>query len=967
MGLKYKQKYASSDDMKSLRYGKLMIMTDQDHDGSHIKGLIINFIHHNWPSLLKMNFIEEFITPIVKVSKSNRTISFYSIPEMEEWKKTEPGWKSWKVKYYKGLGTSTSKEAKEYFTDMQRHRIKFKYEGTRDDDQITMAFSKKCVEQRKDWLTSWMEGIKSRKEMGMAEDIIYNKNVHSITYSDFINKELVLFSNLDNERSIPSLVDGLKPGQRKVLYTCLKRNDKREVKVAQLAGSVAEHSAYHHGEQSLMSTIIGLAQNFVGSNNINLLQPIGQFGTRLQGGKDAASPRYIFTMLSPLARFIFDEKDDPILKYLFDDNQKIEPEWYAPLIPMVLVNGADGIGTGWMTKIPNFNPREIVENIRRMLRGDEPEPMMPWYKNFKGDIMEIGPQKYACNGVVSLLSETKIEVTELAVGTWTQNYKESVMEAYLQGSEKQPALISDYKEYHTDTTVKFVVSMKEDQLNKYSNEGLHKTFKLQNPINLTSMVLFDRNGCLRKYSSVMDIMKEHFHLRLEFYVKRREFMLGQLGAEAAKLSNQARFILEKCEGKLTIENKKKDVMISELRKAKYDPDPIQKWKEEQTKMLQHEDDDEDTGTKKKDNEDGDKKNPYNYLLGMNMWSLTLENKEELLRKRDNKIQELNILKKKTPEDLYKEDLHQFLQELDRVEQAEREDEAGDMKKKAKLPAKSRKAFTEVAPSPIGRKVMPNVDDMIKKAENVAKSKENKGKRGAKKVKEEKGVKEEKDDFDLMAEDCDTSLIDKVSSPDSSPKKAPTKPTKRAAPGAGAGRGKKKSDGMKQTKLTFKSEKKASPKKKGRGKKGSESEEEMSDFSESDVDFDDSPPKPRAEPSRARSQRSAATTKKKYIDDDESEGFSDNSMSNGRGCESGSDGSESDEPAPKKQKVVAKAKPAAPKPTRPTAPSSPPASKSKVSLTRLSLSFMAHFIFVVSEVIIIILIVLTFPAKWEKDY
>lgn len=814
-----------------------------------------------------MNFMEEFITPIVKVTKGNRSISFYSLPEMEEWKKEEPGWKTWKLKYYKGLGTSTSKEAKEYFTEIARHRIKFKYEGSRDDDHITMAFSKKCIEQRKDWLTTWMEGIKTRKELGMAEEIIYSKDVRSITYSDFINKELVLFSNLDNERSIPSLVDGLKPGQRKVLYTCLKRNDKREVKVAQLAGSVAEHSAYHHGEQSLMSTIIGLAQNFVGSNNINILQPIGQFGTRLQGGKDSASPRYIFTQLSPLARFIFDERDDPILKNLYDDNQKIEPEWYVPLIPMVLVNGADGIGTGWMTRVPNFNPREIVANIKRLLAGEEPVPMQPWYKNFKGDIISIGPQKYACNGVVSLLGDTKIEISELPISVWTQAYKESVMETYLQGSDKMPAMISDYKEYHTDTTVRFVATMKEEQLEKYCNEGLHKVFKLQNAINLTSMVLFDKNGCLRKYDSVMDIMKEHFDLRLEYYQKRREFLLGQLGAEASKLSNQARFIVEKCEGKLVIENKKKTLMIEELKKAKYDPDPIAKWKDEQVKLQQQQEDDDDDSGRKKDVEDGDKKNPYNYLLGMNLWSLTLEYKEQLLKKRDEKIHELNLLKKKSREDLYQDDLAKFLEELDKVEQQEKEDDgsSADPKKKAKsAPVKNRKALMEACPSPIGRKVQPNVDDMIKKYETVAKSKENKGKRGPKKTKDDKDVKEEKDDFDLLAEDCDTSLHDKFSPNDGSPKKPAAKP--RGGGGAGRGRA-KKSDGMKQTKLAFgKADKKPSPKK-GRGKKkGSDSEDELS-LSGSDMDFDDVSPI-KVESSRGRSQRAAATIKKVYVDSDE---------------------------------------------------------------------------------------------------
>lgn len=317
IGLQYKKKYTTTDDLKTLRYGKLMIMADQDQDGSHIKGLIINFLHHNWPDLLKLPFLEEFITPIVKATKKDKEVSFYSLPEFEEWKKDTENNHTYNIKYYKGLGTSTSKEAREYFQNMERHRIKFKYGGSSDDHNIELAFSKKAADQRKEWLTNHMEEVKRRKEIGLQERYLYTKETRAVTYSDFINLELVLFSNGDNVRSIPSMIDGLKPGQRKVIFTCIKRNDKREVKVAQLAGSVAEHSAYHHGEQSLCSTIVNLAQNYIGSNNINLLEPRGQFGTRLSGGKDSASPRYIFTMMSPLTRLIFHPHDDPLLTVIF--------------------------------------------------------------------------------------------------------------------------------------------------------------------------------------------------------------------------------------------------------------------------------------------------------------------------------------------------------------------------------------------------------------------------------------------------------------------------------------------------------------------------------------------------------------------------------------------------------------------------------------------------------------------------
>lgn len=167
-----------------------------------------------------------------------------------------------------------------------------------------------------------------------------------ITFSDFINRELILFSMADNIRSIPSVADGFKPGQRKVIWACFKRKLKKEIKVAQLAGYISEVSAYHHGEVSLTMTIVNLAQDYVGSNNMNLLLPKGQYGTRDMGGKDHASARYIYTELAPLTKTVFSPDDGPLLTYLKEDNDWIEPEYYMPIVPMVLVNGAEGIGTG---------------------------------------------------------------------------------------------------------------------------------------------------------------------------------------------------------------------------------------------------------------------------------------------------------------------------------------------------------------------------------------------------------------------------------------------------------------------------------------------------------------------------------------------------------------------------------------------------------------------------------------------
>ncbi|XP_029370168.1 DNA topoisomerase 2-beta isoform X4 [Echeneis naucrates] len=710
VGLQYKKSYEDPESLRSLRYGRIMIMTDQDQDGSHIKGLLINFFHHNWPSLLKHTFLEEFITPIVKATKNKQELAFYSLPEFDEWKKQTENYKTWHIKYYKGLGTSTSKEAKEYFADMERHRITFRYSGVEDDAAITLAFSKKKTDDRKEWLTNFMEDRRQRRMHGLPEQYLYGSQARHLSYNDFINKELILFSNSDNERSIPSLVDGLKPGQRKVLFTCLKRNDKREVKVAQLAGSVAEMSAYHHGEQALMMTIVNLAQNFVGSNNVNILQPLGQFGTRINGGKDAASPRYIFTMLSPLAKLLFPAVDSNLLKFLYDDNQKVEPEWYIPIIPLVLVNGAEGIGTGWACKIPNYDPREIVNNINRMLNHQDPLPMLPSYKNFKGVIHELGQNQYLVSGEVSVIDKNTIEITELPVRTWTQAYKESVLEPMLQGSDKTPALINDYKEYHTDTTVKFVVRMSEEKLAQAEAAGLHKVFKLQSSLTCNSMVLFDHMGCLKRYDSVHDILREFFELRLHYYKLRKDWLQGSLGAEASKLSNQARFVLEKIEGKITIENKSKRELMRMLIQKGYESDPVVAWSKAQEKA--QEEDYRDGNESDSSVDSGSSSGPnFNYILNMPLWCLTKEKVEDLLKQRDIKRGELNDLQRKSSEDLWKEDLAIFIEELDNLEALEREEQSLGkaiklVKGKVGKPKVKKMNLEETMPSPFGRRVEP---------------------------------------------------------------------------------------------------------------------------------------------------------------------------------------------------------------------------------------------------------------------
>ncbi|XP_077547658.1 DNA topoisomerase 2-alpha-like [Haemaphysalis longicornis] len=683
IGLQHGKLYETMEDLQTLRYGRVMAMCDQDQDGSHIKGLLINFIHKNWPSLLKLPFLEEFITPIVKASKGASQHAFYSLPEYEEWKRSTPDWQRWKVKYYKGLGTSTSKEAKEYFSNISRHRVEFTYEGPEDDQAIVMAFSKTCVEERKQWLTRYWQERRQRREQGLPEPYLYSRDTSRITYKEFVDKELVLFSAMDNERSIPCVVDGLKPAQRKVMFTSLRRADHREIKVAQMAGCVAEQSAYHHGEASLMATIVHLAQNFVGTNNVNLLQPIGQFGTRLQGGKDAASPRYIYTALSPLARLVFPELDDTILKYAHEDNRQIEPEYFLPVIPLVLVNGAEGIGTGWSTRVPNYNPHDIIKSLLLMLAGEEAPELKPWYKNFRGSIDQVSESQFVISGEVSILDEKTIEITELPLRTWTQCYKEGVLEPLLHSSDR---LIEDYQEYHTDTTVRFVVTLSKEKLRQTRVEGLHKVFKLQTTLSTRSMVLFDSNGVLTTYRNPSQILEEFYATRLAGYKKRYEHYVGLLSAETKKMDNQLRFTEEMLKKGMTIGNQPLEDMVRALKNRGYAPDPVGEWKKQQASCCNVDEERDMT-------EEGFDAGPYLYLLKTNMLNLSTENVGNLRRKLNKKKHDLEELREKTPKDLWREDLSALQKKLSDMEKAE-QDKA------------SRNRRVETEPSPSGRRVKP---------------------------------------------------------------------------------------------------------------------------------------------------------------------------------------------------------------------------------------------------------------------
>jgi len=519
IGLESGKKYA---DIRSLRYGKILIMTDQDYDGSHIRGLLINMFHELWHELIKVpGFITYMATPIVKADKGKLHKSFYTQYEYEEWRKTDAS-KGWKVKYYKGLGTSTRDEAKEYFKSL--NIVNYSYSGDSSDASIDLAFNKAKADNRKDWLKTY-----DRSE------IVNAKPGDNLMYEEFVNRDLIHFSNYNLERSIPNVMDGLKTSQRKILYSAFKRNLKSEIRVAQFAGYVSEHSGYHHGEASLNDAIVGMAQDFVGSNNMAWLVPQGQFGTRLQGGKDSASPRYIHTYLQPYVSQLVPSDDFDVLKYRDDDGTLVEPEWYAPVLPMLLVNGSRGIGTGYSTFIPSFNPEDLKSAIVQWLEkgtGLDRE-FAPWTRGFKGKITKIDNHDYFVQGVWKIDGDTAT-ITELPIGTWTSDFRETLDKLCIDGT------IRDYTDTSTDTDVLVKV--------KIGTGGVPAIEKmLTDKIKLTNMHAFDSRCVIKKYDSPNAILNEFVCVRLELYGKRREFLLKELRDRLPYHENVVRFIKQQCE------------------------------------------------------------------------------------------------------------------------------------------------------------------------------------------------------------------------------------------------------------------------------------------------------------------------------------------------------------------------------------------------------------------------------------
>ena len=1087
LGLKYGEKYT---DMTSLRYGGVIALADSDVDGNHICSLILNIFHYFWPELLAMGYLGFCSTPIVKVYQKKETLTFYTLNDYESWLEQNTT-KQIKTKYFKGLGTSTAAEAREALENIDTKIITF------DSDElvnqtVNLAFDKKQTNERKLWL---MERYDPKANI--------NRKMRDVSVSDYINKELIHFSYYDNQRSIPNVMDGLKPSQRKILYTAIKYLTNSEMKVAQFGAKVAEKTDYHHGEASLMGAVVNMAQTYVGSNNINLLEPKGAFGcldpdteillwsgkskkakdieiddelvgddgtkrivqqltngiddmfkitlangmefiansqhkltlryrphkqiywkeshktwrfsyidnnriksktvsisesgsvdtynkstlskdeaflqiseyannittseiidikicdymklsksnkikmqslvnsnvidwnytlveidpyvlgiwlgdgnsdasgiagsdieviqayalwldtigcelvhdkngkdhenahysvrtktktshrtsigdinhsketcigcqtstydleicnwkfekadnynitcngvasndmrrddlsphrellkrlnlyknkhipehyinnskevrlqllagiidtdgcvkyqtntnilkgiaitqsnrlrakliddiytiiislgfkgtigyvgldsktskgedmsiktlfitgdnldtipmrvnrkqiepytrtkytygysfevksigkgkfngweldgnhrfllrnglithnSRIVGGNDAASPRYIFTQLSDIAKKIFDSRDSQLLNYLESDGMIIEPKWFAPVIPMILVNGAIGIGSGFSTEVLQYNPVDICNYLSTMLEDNKPvKNLKPWYRGFNGTVERLASGKYRTIGCYEF-NDTKrsLTVTELPIGVWTDDYKDFIEAMF---ADKDDSTIADIRYGNSDVIVniEIIITPREyGKIREMDVDDLLTKFKLSSKLSCTNMYLFNHEGTITKYNNVYEILKEFYLIRLDFYIKRRDAIIAVLKYELMILSNKVKFIEHVKAGKIKLQKIDDKSLLAYLINNEFDQDhgvygePI------------------DTPTLKE----------FAYMIDMPIRSITNENAEKFKQQQISKQEELDRIIAQTAKDMWKLDLQSVVE------------------------------------------------------------------------------------------------------------------------------------------------------------------------------------------------------------------------------------------------------------------------------------------------------------------
>jgi DNA topoisomerase-2 len=581
LGLRERVNYLDEENFKTLRYGHFMILADSDNDGKHILGLILNLFHCRYPSLLARGYVKYLRTKIIDVKKGRQKLKFYTNHQYEEWKAKTPDYRTWEHAYFKGLASSNDTDIEEEF---QAPRVVQCFYDDLSPNAFNLAFHCKMSDERKEWIRTWQPDYRV-EELQMQP------------ISSFINHEFIQFSIADVARSIPRFLDGLKLSQRKILWGSMKKwkgsKKATKTKVGILAPYVSSETGYQHGETCLADTIVKMTQTFTGSNNMAFYKPEGQFGTRNFLGKDSGQSRYIYVCPGWWWKYIFKKEDRPLLKMVIDEGMECEPVTFLPILPIQLINGTTGIGTGHSTFIPNHDPIDICTWLTAKIKGYPLPAVLPWYRGFTGTITikernvkkkktttqtptgtptpgdtsddtdnesdnDISDDdnnnnnnddlvdnvainshtKYTLvtSGTFELVGNRrkKIVVNELPIGRSMHDYDKWLKR------QKEEKVISGFNNYSGADKVLFeITGMKNPTTKK---------LRLEKSFGMSNMVLLDMNDRPVKYNSTTDILETFYAMRLPYYQLRKENIIKSMEDKINYLNTKIRFIIAVIDG-----------------------------------------------------------------------------------------------------------------------------------------------------------------------------------------------------------------------------------------------------------------------------------------------------------------------------------------------------------------------------------------------------------------------------------
>jgi DNA topoisomerase-2 len=541
LNLDWHKSYETDQEFKTLRYGFIVAVTDQDLDGFNIFGLLATFIMTYWPHLVRRGFVRRLNTPIIRVYPKVKTLlayEFYTEEEAALWQRTHDTSKYNKPIYYKGLAThgQTPGEVTQTFTRV-------------NDKICTFVLDEQAI---KEMYVYYGDDPATRKIalVTPVSRVTPTERAKTAPLSQHFTCGTKEYQ-LDNlRRKLPDMIDGLVDSRRKVLYTALLHG-KESMRVSVLAGHVTAETLYHHGETSLYSCITRLAQSSIGARNLPLLMPLGQFGTRAAGYKDPGAPRYIFTTVNHrLTSLMFPKRDEFILKYRVEDGKRYEPEYYAPIIPYGILECESMPANGWAVHTMARDITDVFKNIRARIAGaPKCGKLKPWLRGFTGRVVEYKHKTYTVGTYTFNPPANTIHITELPYGKFSKLYlgldKDSAS-----GLMVDKNLIEDVSDRSTDDQVDILIYLKpgayeelsaEDS--KYGNETFdcfEDYFELKASIN-DQINLIDQTGAVRECRTYEQVFDYWFEARREFYKLRveRDILLIQL--EILMIENIQRF------------------------------------------------------------------------------------------------------------------------------------------------------------------------------------------------------------------------------------------------------------------------------------------------------------------------------------------------------------------------------------------------------------------------------------------